>query len=142
MIVPDINLLVYAYNADAPMHRAAKAWWERVLSDYRPVAMPWIVCHGFLRLMTHPRVLERPLRVGTAILHVRSWLEWPSVQIIEPGGRHLEILGAILMEAGAVGNMTTDAVLAALAIEYQCELYSNDTDFARFSGLRWINPLK
>lgn len=142
MLIPDINLLVYAYNADAPRHRAAKAWWEKVLSDCRPVAIPWIVCHGYIRLMTHPRVLERPLRVESALRHVRSWLEWPSVQIIEPGARHLDILDALLSEVGVAGNLTTDAILAALAIEYQCELYSNDADFDRFSGLRWVNPLR
>ncbi len=141
MILPDINLLVYAYNADAPCHLKAKAWWERILSEYEDVAMPWIVSHGFIRLMTHPRVLDRPLRVETAILHVRKWLDWPSVQIIEPGRRHLDILASILKEVGSGGNLTTDAVLAALAIEYRCELHSNDADFARFSGLRWINPL-
>ena len=142
MIVPDINLLVYAYNADAPAHRKAKAWWEGLLSDSRDVGIPWIVCHGFIRLMTHPRVLERPLRVEAAVTQVRRWLEWPSVQVIEPGNRHLDILGAILEQAGSGGNLTTDAVLAALAIEYRCELHSNDTDFSRFSGLRWVNPLR
>ncbi len=142
MILPDINLLVYAYNADAPDHAAAKAWWESLLSNYEEVAIPWIVSHGFIRLMTHPRVLERPLRVDVALAHVRKWLEWPSVQIIEPGTRHLEILETILKQAGSGGNLTTDAVLAALAIEYQCQLHSNDTDFARFSGLRWLNPLR
>lgn len=141
MILPDINLLVYAYNADAPNHRAAKEWWERLMSEYREIALPWIVTHGFIRLMTHPRVMETPLRPEAALRYVRSWIEWPSVQVIEPGMRHLQILEAIFSETGIAGNITTDAVLAALAIEYQCELHSNDVDFSRFSGLRWINPL-
>ncbi len=142
MLLPDINLLVYAYNADAPRHRAARGWWENVMSGRRVVAMPWIVCHGYIRLMTHPRVLERPLRVEAALGHVRSWLEWPSVQVIEPGRRHLDILDGLLRQTGVAGNLTTDAILAALAIEYQCELHSNDVDFARFSGLRWVDPLR
>ncbi len=141
MIIPDINLLVYAYNADAPHHRAAKAWWERLMSGYQTVGIPWIVAHGFIRLMTHPRVLERPLRPETALRHVRSWIEWPSVQIIEPGRRHLDILAELFAETGIAGNITTDAVLAALAVEHQCEIHSNDLDFGRFTGLRWINPL-
>ena len=142
MIIPDVNLLVYAYSADAPGHRKAKAWWEALLSEYHEVGIPWVVSHGFIRLMTHPRVLERPLRVAAAVGHVRRWLEWPGVQVLEPGPRHLDILGAVLDEAGSGGNLTTDAVLAALAIEYRCELHSNDVDFSRFSGLRWINPLR
>lgn len=142
MILPDLNLLVYAYNADAPLHEAARTWWETVLTDHHPVAVPWIVSRGFVRIMTHPRVLERPLRVAEAFKHVRKWLEWPSVQVLEPGTRHLIILASLLQEAGTGGNLVTDAALAALAIEYQCELCSNDTDFARFSGLRWRNPLR
>ncbi len=141
MVLPDINLLVYAYNADAPLHRAARRWWEETLNRHENVALPWIVGHGFVRVMTHPRVLERPLKVGEALHHVRQWLEWPSVQLIEPGRRHLEILESLLGELGCGGNLVTDAALASLAIEYQAELCSNDTDFARFSGLRWRNPL-
>lgn len=142
MILPDINLLVYAYNADAPLHEPAKAWWEDLLNHHEPVAVPWIVSHGFIRIMTHPRVLERPLRVTDALKPVRKWLEWPSVQVLKPGTRHLKILESLLHEVGTGGNLLADAALAALAIEYQCELCSNDADFARFSGLRWRNPLK
>lgn len=141
MILPDINLLVYAYNADAPLHSKAKKWWEKLLNQSQPVALPWVVIHGFVRLMTHPRVVERPLRPEVAIRHVRDWIEQPFVQILEPGGTHLDIFEQLLSEIGVGGDLTTDAQLAALAIEYQCELHSNDTDFARFSGLRWRNPL-
>lgn len=141
MILPDINLLVYAYNADAPLHARARSWWEQLLNEFHPVALPWTVSHGFIRLMTHPRVLERPLRPEVALRHVRSWTAFPSVQIIEPASRHLDILGSLLEEIGSAGSLTTDAILAALAIEYGCELHSNDVDFARFSGLRWKNPL-
>ncbi|MFQ5740829.1 MAG: type II toxin-antitoxin system VapC family toxin [Acidobacteriota bacterium] len=141
MILPDINLLVYAYNADAPRHDKAKAWWEAILNAPQPVAIPWVVSHGFIRLMTHPRVTLRPLTPGEAITHVRAWLDRPLVHIIEPGNRHLDIFESLLDEVGVGGNLTTDAFLAALAIEHQCVLHSNDTDFARFSGLRWQNPL-
>lgn len=141
MILPDVNLLVYAYNADAPLHAKARAWWEAILNEVQPVAIPWVVSCGFIRLMTHPRVLPRPLAPGKSIAHVRSWLERPFVQIVEPGNRHLDILESLLREVGVGGNLVTDATLAALAIEHQCELHSNDTDFGRFSGLRWRNPL-
>jgi toxin-antitoxin system PIN domain toxin len=141
MILPDINLLVYAYNRDAPEHAGARAWWEDLLVSEEPVGIPWAVSCGFIRLMTHPAVLMTPLDPKRAVAHVESWLERPSVEVLDPGPRHLELLGRLLGSLGVAGNLTTDAHLAALAIEHQCELHSNDGDFARFSGLRWRNPL-
>ena len=142
MIIPDINLLVYAYNSDAPHHEAAKRWWEGALSGELMVGLPWVVLHGYLRIMTHPRVLERPLEPSDALRHIRQWLEVPLCRIIEPGEQHLAVLEGLLAEIGSAGNLTTDAVLAALAIEYQAELCTNDADFGRFSGLRRRNPLR
>lgn len=141
MIVPDVNLLVYAYNRDAPRHAGARAWREELLNGERPVGIPWAVSCGFVRVMTHPAVLVTPLGPTEAVGRVRSWFEQPSVEVLEPGPRHLEILARLVAEVGVAGNLTTDAHLAAIAIEHQCELHSTDTDFARFSGLRWRNPL-
>ncbi len=141
MILPDLNLLVYAYNADAPQHREARAWWETVMNGSDAVAMPWMVCHGFIRLMTHPRVMKLPLRPAEAVEHVRSWIAQPNLHFVEPGSKHLSILELLLQALGVAGDMTTDAILAAIAIEHQCELHSNDADFTRFHGLRWMNPL-
>ncbi len=141
MILPDINLLVYAYNRDAPEHGGAREWWEALLSSADPVGLPWAVSCGFIRLMTHPAVLVRPLEPQRAVAYVRSWLDRPSVEVLDPGPRHLELLGHLLGGLGVAGNLTTDAHLAALAIEHQCELNSNDADFERFPGLRWRNPL-
>ncbi|MGM0576049.1 MAG: type II toxin-antitoxin system VapC family toxin [Myxococcota bacterium] len=142
MILPDVNLLVYAYNADAPRHAAAKAWWEETLTDHRPVGLPWAVAMGFVRIMTHPRVLVHPMEPGRAVEMVRSWLQRSHVHVLAPGPRHLNILDSLLGEIGVAGSLTTDAHLAALAIEHQAELHSNDADFARFSGLVWHNPLE
>ena len=141
MIVPDLNLLVYAYNSDAPHHEKARAWWERLLNGRDPVGVPWAVILGFVRLMTHPSVLVAPLAPSQALGFVRAWLERPQVTILEPGPRHLEIVERLLDGLGVAGNLTTDAHLAALSIEGQAELHSNDTDFARFPGLKWHNPL-
>jgi hypothetical protein len=91
--------------------------------------------------MTHRAVLVTPLEPERAVGHVRSWLNQPNAEPLEPGPRHLDILERLLGAIGVAGNLTTDAHLAALAIEHQCELCSNDTDFARFPGLRWQNPL-
>ena len=142
MILPDINLLVYAYNSDAPGHGRAKTWWETALSESRPVGLPWAVMLGFLRLMTSRSVLIAPLAPREALGHIAAWLERPQVQVLQPGPRHLELLGGLMEESGASGSLTTDVHLAALAIEHQAELHSNDADFSRFTGLRWSNPLR
>jgi toxin-antitoxin system PIN domain toxin len=141
VILPDINLLVYAYNQAAPLHEPARAWWEDLLTREHPVAVPWAVVLGFVRLVTHPRVLEEPLGPDAALAHVESWLEQPEVRVIDPGSRHLAVLRSLFEATGVAAGLTTDTHLAALAIEHQCELHSNDLDFARFPGLRWHNPL-
>ncbi|MGH8494722.1 MAG: type II toxin-antitoxin system VapC family toxin [Gammaproteobacteria bacterium] len=141
MIVPDVNLLIYAYNRDAPHHAEARAWWEDLLSSDEPVGLTWATTLGYIRLMTHRAVLITPLPTERAITHVRSWHMRPNVSVLEPGPRHLDLLGRMLDAIGTAGRLTTDAHLAALAIEHQCELCSNDADFARFPGLRWRNPL-
>lgn len=142
MILPDVNLLIYAYNRDAPHHAEAKVWWEELLSSDLPVGLPWATALGFVRLMTHRAVLVTPLPAGLAMAHVRSWHLRPNVSVLEPGPRHLELLEQLFEALGTAGRLTTDAHLAALAIEHQCELCSNDADFARFPGLRWRDPLK
>jgi len=141
VIIPDINLLVYAYNADAPHHEEAREWWESCLSERQTVAIPWVVVLGFVRIMTSRVVLTDPMESVEALAHVRSWLERPQAHLLVPGPRHLEILTEIMTSARASGRLTTDAHLAAMAIETQAELHSNDADFARFPGLRWVNPL-
>lgn len=140
MLIPDVNLLVYAYNEDAPLHTVAKAWWEARLSEDEPVGLAWVAMLGFVRIMSNRRVLAHPMPLDEAVGHCKAWLAMPNVSIVLPGPSHLDILGSLL--AGPVGsNLVTDAHLAALAIEHQAELQSNDSDFGRFSGLRWRNPV-
>jgi toxin-antitoxin system PIN domain toxin len=142
VILPDINLLVHAYNADSPVHAPARAWWEGALNDTRPVGLAWIGVLGFIRIVTHRQILINPMPAAVACSHARAWLAQPYVSIIDPGARHAEILFGLIESLGTAGNLTTDAHLAALAIEHQAELHSTDADFTRFSGLRWVNPLK
>lgn len=141
MIVPDVNLLVHAYNAESPVHDRARAWFEGLMSDPSPVGLPWVTALGFIRITTHPRVMTSPLSAASACEHVESWLAQPQVAVLHPGERHAAVLFDLLRRLGTAGNLTTDAHLAALAIEYQAELHSTDADFTRFSGLRWRNPL-
>jgi hypothetical protein len=141
VILPDINLLVHAYNTRSALHATARPWWEEVLSGTRPVGLAWTAILGFIRLTTQRPVLANPLPVAVSCGHVRAWLAQPYVTILDPGARHAEILFGLLEALGTAGNLTTDAHLAALAIEHQAELHSTDADFSRFPGLRWTNPL-
>ena len=106
----------------------------------RPIGLSWMTILGFLRIVTRPGVFVSPLTPEEALRRVRNWLNAPSVQIVSPGEKHAEILFGLIESVGVAGNLTTDAHLAALAIEYQAEVASTDTDFARFPGLRWFNP--
>lgn len=142
MIIPDVNLLVHAYNSGSPVHDGARAWWEGLLSAPSPVGIPWAVILGYIRITTHPRIMEHPLPAGTACGHAESWLARPQVVVLHPGPRHAMILFDLLRHLGTAANLTTDAHLAALAIEHQAELHSTDADFLRFPGLRWRNPLR
>jgi len=142
VILTDLNILLYAYNPDFTRHRIAKQWWEHALDGRMgPVGLAWVTVLGFLRIATNRNALERPLRTEGAVEIVRSWLQQEPVRIVTPGERHAEILFGLLEELGTAGNLTTDAHLAALALEYRAEVATLDTDFARFPGLRWFNPL-
>ncbi len=141
MIVPDVNLLVYAYDADSPFNNSAIRWWEDLVNGSERVGVPWVVSVGFMRLMTHPQFLARPVTTAKVVDWVQEWFQFPHVTPVNPGADHLVQLQRNLVAAGVGGNLVTDCHIAALAIEYQAEVHSNDTDFSRFPGLRWRNPL-
>jgi uncharacterized protein len=141
MIVPDVNLLLHAYNSGSKVHDRARTWLEDLMNGDRPVGFAWAVVLGFVRITTHPAVLSRPLDASDACGIARSWLERPHAGILHPGERHAQLVFGLLESLGTAGNLTTDAHLAALAIEHQAELHSTDADFARFAGLKWRNPL-
>ncbi len=141
MIVPDINLLVYAYNEGSPHHDAALRWWEVLMNGTEQVGLPWIVAVGFVRLTTNPAMLTPPMTPAQAVGYVRDWLRRDHVTPLNPGPEHLALLQQNLAAAGAGANLVPDAHIAALAMEYGAEVHSNDADFARFPGLQWHNPL-
>jgi uncharacterized protein len=141
MIIVDVNLLIYAVNEDAPNHRKAKSWLEAMVSGTETFGLPWIVLLAFLRLTTRPGLFKKPLRVETAFDLVDAWLQQHSVIVPEPTSRHLRTLRDLVLPLGTGGNLTSDAHLAALAIEHGAEVCSTDADFARFGRLRWRNPL-
>jgi toxin-antitoxin system PIN domain toxin len=137
----DANVLLYAVNEDAPQHPKAKAWLEHALSGPEPVGFDWTVLLAFLRLSTRSLIFPRPLSVDQAIGLIGSWLEQPCAEILDPAEKHLEVLSRLLSPLGTAGSLASDAHLAALALDYGAELCSCDSDFSRFPGLRWTNPL-
>lgn len=141
MKLPDVNLLVYAVDAASPFHRRARRWWKDVLSSSEAVGLCYPAVLGFVRITTNRRTFESPLGVDDSLTLVEGWLAQPNVTLLVPTDRHWTILSGLLRAAGSGANLTTDAHLAAYAIERGGTLCSNDGDFSRFEGLRWRNPL-
>lgn len=141
MKIIDVNLLLYAVNEDAPPHSKSKLWLESVLSGTETVGFEWTVLLAFLRLSTRSVIFTNPLRVEEAFALIDSWLARPCATIVQPTKRHAQVLRDLLAPLGTAGNLTSDAHLAAVAVEHGAELLSCDADFARFAGVRWTNPL-
>jgi uncharacterized protein len=142
LILVDANLLLYAEHARSPQHRKACEWWDAQLSGSSAVGLCWSVLSAFLRISTNARAYERPLTIEEAMNRVQSWLDQPCVRIVQPTQRHWHVFREMLASGKATANLVSDAHLAALAIEYGCELNSTDADFARFPKLAWKNPLQ
>ena len=137
----DVNILLYAEDATSPMHEAARLWWDEQLSGTETVSLCWPVLKAFIRIGTNRRVFSNPLTVEEAVERVQSWLDQPCTRVITPTERHWIIFRELIEKGQAVANLVSDAHLAALAIEHGCLLYSTDSDFSRFPGLKWRNPL-
>jgi uncharacterized protein len=141
LILVDANLLIYAHVSSFPQHAQAGSWLDSQLSGTDRVGLPWPSLLGFLRIVTNPRVFERPEPMGQAWRQVQDWLEPDVVWIPQPTERHRDVMGKLVMTAGVQANLVPDAHLAALAIEHGLLLCSTDGDFGRFADLRWQNPL-
>jgi toxin-antitoxin system PIN domain toxin len=139
--LPDVNLLLYAVDESSPRHEPARSWVEDRLSGTETFALAWVVLQAFIRLTTSSRVFQSPLTASEALDLVDGWLAQPCATVVHPTSRHAPVLRELLDPLGTAGNLTTDAHLAALAIEHGAELCSTDVDFSRFRGLRWTNPL-
>ncbi len=141
MIVLDANIILYAYDASSSHHAKARAWLERVLSETEPVGLPWQTISAFVRIITNPRLPGARLNLTEAVEIVEAWLEQPNVRVLVPADDHWLVFRRMMLEGQAPGALVSDAELAALTIEYGGVLHTTDQDFARFPGLRWINPL-
>jgi toxin-antitoxin system PIN domain toxin len=141
LILVDANILLYAEDSLSAHHQQARSWWDEQLSGRSPVCLSWVVLAAFIRIGTNPRVFAHPLSLSQAVSRVQSWLDQPCTRVVQPTERHWVVFQQMLTSGQAVGNLVTDAHLAALAIEHGCELFSTDADFARFPKLKWKNPL-
>lgn len=137
----DANLLLYAVNDQSPFSERARTWLTDRLNGPARVGLPWQSLGSFLRISTHPRAFERPIRSEEAWSSVEGWLAPEVAWIPTPGPRHVELLSGLVTRHRVTGNLVTDAQLAALALEHGLTVYSADGDFARFSEIRWENPL-
>lgn len=142
MIVPDANLLLYAYDSDSPFHSAARAWWEGCLSGQEAVGLTHPTLFAFLRISTHARVYANPMTLAESAGHLRSWLARRVSQMLQAPADHVEHVIALLESAGrTAGNLVTDAQIAALALSRRAVVHTADRDFLRFRGVRCHFPL-
>lgn len=140
MIIPDVNVLVYAHRADSPDHDRYRDWLERTVNKPASFGIPSLVCSGFLRIVTHPRVFDPPTAPAVALDQIRRLRDRPNVTSIEPGERHWQIFTTLCADSGAKGNLVADAYLAAIAIESGSRWATSDRDFTRFAALDWFDP--
>lgn len=141
MILPDANLLLYAYDESSPFHPKASVWCQQLMGGSSPVILLPAVIFGFVRISTHPRIYNNPLSVTEASAHVRAWLARKQVRLHEMLPDDVEKALALLEASGTAGNLTTDAQIAAVASRLDAEIHTADLDFGRFKGLRFTNPL-
>ena len=143
MIVPDLDLLIFAYNDTSPFHDVARSWWADLVNGAEPVGMPWQVSDGFIRQMATPSVVENTWTPPEATKMVAQWFGNDHIVALGPGPRYLEILEQILAATGAGRRLVPDATIAALALENSAMVHTNNArDFQRFPGLLWRNPLR
>lgn len=141
MLIPDVNVLLYAHIGTFVQHTRARAWWEAQLSGHEQVGVAHVCALGFVRLATNRRIFAEPLSVAHAVGLVRSWLAQPNARVLLPSEQQLNATFDLLQGAGAAGNLTTDAQIAALALENRGVVATVDGDFARFPNVKVVNPL-
>jgi uncharacterized protein len=141
VILPDVNVLLYAFRSDSEKHEGHRIWLEELINGDAAYGMSPQVLASVIRLATHPRVFIHPSRLADALEFASVVMNQPHCQIIQPGPRHWSVFTRLCQSANAYGNLVQDAWLAALAIESGCEWITNDRDYARFDGLQWRTPL-
>ena len=141
MLIPDVNVLVYAHRADSPDHTGYAEWLQRIALGPEPFALSELVLAGFLRVVTNPRAFREPTPTATALEFVDQLTARSNARLVGPGPRHWSIFNQLYRDTAARGAFVADVYHAAVAIEHGCEWVTNDADFARIPGLRWRHPL-
>ncbi len=141
MRVVDANVLLYAVNQDSVHHTIIRAWWEDAVNGDEPIGLCWTVLLAFMRVSTNPRAFLRPLEPHQAVAIIDAWLAHPNIRAVSEADDHWSVLRRMIDDAGTAGNLTSDAHLASIAVSHGAVLVSCDSDFGRFRGLRWENPL-
>jgi hypothetical protein len=142
MIIPDVNILVYAYDSTSPWHERAREWWQQTLVGSESVGIPAVVIMAFVRLMTHTSLSGNPMAIPRASAIVSSWVAVDGVRVLAPTWETLSLMMELLEDAGVGGSLSTDALIAAHALEQRASICSNDADFKRFPRVKVHNPLK
>ncbi|MGF1484034.1 MAG: TA system VapC family ribonuclease toxin [Opitutales bacterium] len=140
MTLPDVNCLVYAIDKLARHHTVAKNWLEQAFASAEPLALAWPVVLGFVRITTHPAIMDKPLRVGDACGLINEWLSLPGTRLIHPTEQTFALFFELLKQLGSGGNLSTDALIAAMAIEHDATVFTYDLDFQRIPQVRTATP--
>ena len=143
MLLPDVNVLIYAHRIDSCDDHAAYAdWLTDLATGHQPFALSSLALTGVVRIVTNPRIFKRPSTLDEVFAFIGELASRPNARIVHPGPNHLEIFEDICRQAGATGKLAADAQHAAVAIEHGCTMVTTDSDFDRFPGLRWQHPLR
>jgi uncharacterized protein len=140
MLIPDVNILVSAFKEGSPEHAAIRSWLETLVNGDETYGISDLVCSGFLRIVTNPRIFEPPSTLDEALVFLESIRKSQNCVLVNQGARHWDVFVGLCRSADARGNLIPDAYLAALAIESGSEWVTLDGDFARFRGLKWRRP--
>jgi uncharacterized protein len=141
MILPDANVLIYAFRRDTDRHADFSSWLESRLSGEPAFGYSELVLSAFIRIVTHPRIFAKPSSAKEAFAFADALKRQPNAMLVSPRDDHWDIFRKLSADAEAKGNLIPDAYLAALAIESGCTWITCDRDFARFKGLKWRHPL-
>lgn len=141
MKIIDVNILVYVASLESAHHKTLHKWWETAMNGDEKIGLCWPTITGFIRVMTHPRIMANPVPLKDCLERVNQWIDHRATHLIDETQNHWSAYQTVLLDSNAIGKLTTDAYLAALAISRGATLVSCDTDFARFRHLRWENPL-
>lgn len=140
MILPDVNVLIYAFRTDSAEHERYRSWLESIINGAEAYGVAPQVLGAVVRVTTHPRIFSRPSSLEDALAFGQVLMDQPNATLIVPGERHWQIFEHLCRDARAAGNLVQDAWFAALALESGCEWITTDRDYARFSGLKWRTP--